>query len=361
MKMTKKPLYIDYRRLEKLAYDILLKGGLSEMEAQETATHLVRANLRGVDSHGITRVPIYLKRLHVGVVRAKADVSIIHETPVSAYIDGNNGIGPYIARKTTEIAIEKAKKSGVAIVGLTNANHLGTLGYYSELAVNEGLITFITANAPANMPPFGGAEKYFGTNPFSYGFPTGREKPFILDMATSVVSKGKIILAMKNNENIPLGWAIDKNGQETTNAQEAVDGLVLPLGGPKGYGLAFMVDILSGIMTGSNWGPHINDLYSNFTEPQNVGMFAIVLRPDLFISEVEFKKKIDQAISEVRNLKLQKGFDRIYIPGEIETITLEKRRSEGVPLTIETVTELERLGKELEVNVDFLTDLIQMA
>jgi len=327
-------------KLKQLVYDIFRSGGVNEADAAETANHLVVADLRGVESHGVQRVSIYMKRLRCGLVNPNADISIEKETSVSALVNARNGLGPVTSRKALEICMNKAKEHGICAMAVHNSNHSGVLGYYTEIAARNDLIAFATTNAPANMAPFGGKVRYFGTNPFSFAFPAGEEQPFVLDMATSVVAKGKIILAAKNKQPIPLGWAIDRHGNDTTDAEEAVKGLVLPVGGPKGYGLAFMVDIFSGILSGANWGPHIRDLYGNFEEPQNLGLFFFLMRPDLFISLEEFKRRMDQAIREVRSVEKAPGVGRIYIPGERENELKRERLQSGIPLSREVVDEL---------------------
>lgn len=341
-------------KLESYIENIFLSVGLNQMEAFETAHHLVHAELKGISSHGVQRVSIYVKRVKCGIVQRDVSIQVERETPISLSINANNGIGPYVARKALDLGIEKAIHMGICAVGIYNSNHAGVLSYYTEMAVGKNLIALATTNAPSNMAPYGGKVKYFGTNPFSFAVPSGHEHPFILDMATSVVAKGKIIQAMKENRSIPPGWAIDQEGNETTDAKAAFEGLVMPLGGAKGYGLAFMVDILSGILTGANWGPHINDLYSDFQEPQNAGQFFILFRPDLFLEMSEFKSRMDQAIQEIHSIERAPGFSRIYIPGEMESELYRRRIREGVPLGKEIIHELMELGNALGINGDFL-------
>ncbi|MDQ1002199.1 LDH2 family malate/lactate/ureidoglycolate dehydrogenase [Neobacillus niacini] len=340
--------------LENYVREIFLAVGLNQEEAIETAKHLVTADLKGVSSHGVHRVPIYVKRLRLNVISNNSSILVERETPVSLKVNGGNGIGPYVVRQAIELGIQKAKDIGMCAVAIHHSNHAGILSYYTELAVKNDLIAFATTNAPANMAPFGGKERYFGTNPFSIGVPAGNELPYILDMATSVVAKGKIIKAMNDNKSIPLGWAIDKDGNDTTDSKAAFDGLVLPLGGAKGYGLAFMVDIFSGILSGANWGPHINDLYSNFETPQNLGQFIWLMRPDLFMEMEDFKARMDQAIREIRSVEKTPSISRIYIPGELEHDLYVNRMEEGIPLEDTIWTELKLLGDELGLNKSYV-------
>lgn len=352
---------INPQAVEQYVKEVFIAAGLNEEESAETAGHLITANLRGVDSHGLQRVSTYVERLNRGLIAGNVTIHVERDTPVSALVNGNNGIGQYIAKQALELGMIKARQNGVGIIGMHNANHTGMLAYYTEWAARNDLIVFATTNAPSNMAPFGGKRKYFGTNPFSFAFPAGEEAPFVLDMATSVVAKGKIILAMKNNKPIPVGWAIDKQGAPTTDAREAYEGLVLPLGGPKGYGLAFMVDIFSGVLTGANWGPHIGDLYFNFDSPQNLGQFFYIMRPDLFIEMSQYKQRMDQAIREVRAVEKADGVERIYIPGEIESELRNKRLAEGIPLTDEIIDELRRAGESVGIKRDLLSPEFQMS
>lgn len=330
--------------LENYVKEIFCKAGLSEEDGQIVSRHLVLANLRGVDSHGVTRVSNYIKRLESGVVSLNNSLKIIRESTNSVLIDGANRLGIITATEGIKIAVDKAKSNGIAIVGIKNSNHCGMLADYTSCAAENDCIALATTNAPPNMAPWGGRERYFGTNPLSYSIPCGEEKNIIFDMATSVVARGKIKLALKNNENIPVGWAITKEGEPTTDAKEAMDGLVLPVGGPKGYGLALLVDVLSGLLTGAAFGPYIGRP-ENYREMQKLGQFFFVMRSDIFEDLETFKKRMDQMCKEIKNVPLAKGFDRIFLPGEIEYETAEERTRLGIPLSYEVVAELTEIGK----------------
>lgn len=318
--------------------------GVPEKDAETVAAHLVQANLRGVDSHGVSRVGIYAKRLELGLVEKEAHTTLVRETPVSALMDGGNGLGIVVASSAMELAIEKANGSGIGAVAVTNSNHCGMLADYAQRAVESGMISLCTTSAPANMAPWGGRERFFGTNPLAYGVPAGDELDIVFDMATSHVARGKIILANKNNERIPLGWAIDPEGVETTDPASALEGMVLPLGGAKGSGLAFFVEVLSSILSGAHFGAHIPSLYDDFDQEQYVGHFFLALRPDLFLSMEEFLGRMDLMIRELRNVRPAEGFSRVYLPGELELEKEKERRTHGIPVSEEVLEELESIA-----------------
>lgn len=344
---------VDKKDLEQYVYSVFQAAGLDGEQSAIVARHLVLANLRGVDSHGVGRVEGYTKRLDCGAVSKKSQMYVVKETASSMLLDGGNELGIIIATRGIEFAVRKAKDTGLAVVGIKNSNHCGMLGDYTQYAAHHDCIAFATTNAPSNMAPWGGRVKYFGTNPLSYGIPAGIEQDIIFDMATSVVARGKITLAQKNNQAIPIGWAISKEGSPTTDPREALDGLVLPVGGPKGYGLAFLVEILSGLFTGAAFGPYIGSLYRDLDRPQNVGQFFMVMRADLFEPLLEFKTRIDQMIKEIREIPLAKGFEKIYLPGEIELETMADREANGIPLTVEVLNELKEVGRRYCVVAHF--------
>ncbi|WP_176555727.1 Ldh family oxidoreductase [Virgibacillus ndiopensis] len=351
--MIKKAIRVPHKVLETFITDIFIAAGVDESDALIVAKHLVLANLRGVDSHGVSRTDIYTRRLDRGIVN-KVDGSFIEkETSASALIDGENSLGIVLATKGIKLAVDKAKQSGIGIVGIKNSNHCGMLADYTSYAAKNDCVCIAVTNAPANMAPWGGKERFFGTNPFSYGIPAGRHQNIVFDMATSKVARGKILLAQKDNQNIPIGWAITKEGKPTQNPSEAIDGLVLPVGGPKGYGLTFLVESLSAIFTGAAFGPHIGDLYRDLSKTQNVGQFFLVFRADLLQTLDQFKNRIDEMIDKIREVPLIEGVEKIYLPGEIETEKQFEREVNGIPLSKEVVDELSLVARRYGVKTIF--------
>ena len=338
--------------LEKFAAEVFTRVGVDPEDARLVANHLVTANLRGVDSHGMSRLGGYIKRLEMGLVNKRNEMRVLRETPVSVYIDAGNAMGHPAAYRATLMAVEKARTTGMAVAGVRNSNHCGVLAYYTEVATREDMIGWATTNASPNMAPWGGREAYLGTNPLSVAVPAGEEPAVILDMATSQVAKGKVMLAAQKGEPIPEIWAMTALGEPTTDARAALDGLLLPLGGPKGYCLSAIVDIMSGILTGAAFGPHIGDLVRDFTRPQDVGYFFAAIRADLFVPLEEFKTRMDQMIREIKEALRLKGVERIYLPGEIEYEKVRERSREGIPVSRELVKELRVIGARYGVALE---------
>lgn len=325
-------IHIAPDKLYTWTFDLLRAAGIQAADAEEIAQHLLFADLRGVSTHGTSRLKIYLSRMEAGLVDPKAEIRILKETPVSAWLDGGNHFGQVVARRATDIVIEKAKAMGVAVVGVKNSTHCGAMAYYTLLMAKAGLIGFACTNAPANMPPYGGKEAFFGTNPFSVAAPAGEGQAFVFDMATSQVARGKIINAAREGKPIPLGWAIDKDGNPTTDSKAALEGFVVPLGGPKGSALAFWVEMLSGVMTGGPIGPALPKMYESLGEPQKVGHFFMAFRPDLFLTAEEFNQRMAETMDGVRNVAPAPGFTKVMAPGDVELANEAQNRANGIPI-----------------------------
>jgi len=328
------------------------KVGVPTEDARLLMENLIEADLRGVDTHGVTRIAIYIERLQAGSVKAKPQMKILGETPISAIIDGDHGLGQVISARAMEMAMEKAKKGVFGLVGVRNSTHNGAMAYFASMAVKKDLIGIGLTNTVPLMAPTGGSQAMIGNNPLSIAAPAGSEKPVIFDMACSVAARGKIILAAKKGEKIPLGWAIDKDGVPTEDAKAALDGLILPVGGHKGYGLALMVDVLSGVLTGANFGPGVGPLYNN-PGTQGIGHLLAALNIEAFMPLSEFKARMDQMIRGIKDSKKAKGVQEIFLPGEIEMGIEAKRRREGIPLSRAVYDELCGLGQKLGVKPDF--------
>ena len=349
------PQRVDPTRLTKLVERTFAAQGVPPAEAATLADHLVLANLRGVDSHGVGRVGIYVDRLQRELVEPRANVCTLHETPVSALLDGGNGPGIVIADRAMRLAIDKARQSGIGMVSVRNSNHCGMLAYYTGTAARNGMVSLATTSAPASMAPWGAQAAFFGTNPLSYAIPTPTATPdIVFDMATSEVALGKIILADKGDREIPLGWALDPCGRPTRDAASAIRGTLLPLGGAKGSGLALFVEVVSALLSGANYGPHIPALYNNPDHEQGLGHFFLAFQPDLFLPPEEFASRIAQLASELRTLPAAQGHERVCLPGEPESEREAERRATGVPLTAETYAELRDVAARLGVAPEHL-------
>jgi LDH2 family malate/lactate/ureidoglycolate dehydrogenase len=337
---------------------VFLSCGMAQEDAAIVADSLVQANLRGVDSHGVTRVGIYVKRLKMGLVNPHPNVEVVRESAAALLVDGDNGMGQVVGVRALDLGLDKAKESGGVSVGVRRSNHYGAGAYYVQRAVAQDVVAFAYSNAPPTMAPWGGVDPYVGTNPYSYGVPAGEHWPIILDMATSIVARGKIILAAERDEPIPEGWAVDKQGNPTTDAREALEGSVLPFGGPKGYAISLMIDIMAGALTGAGFGPRVNSLYDEFDEPQNVGAFFQLIDIGHFAEPATFKARVDRMIEEIKSSRKAAGTEEIFLPGEIEYRKEQERRASGIPVGAETVAELREVGRSCGVD---MTDFVSQA
>lgn len=339
-----------HNQLRDFCARVMEKLNLPSEDAYLVADSLVQANLRGVDSHGVTRMGIYTERLSRGLIDPNPQIEVIKETAASALIDGKNGMGQVVASQAMKIAVSKAKEAGIGLAGVRNSTHFGTAAYFSEMALKEDMIGIALSNAPATMALWGGRTPYVGTNPFSFAIPTGDEQPIVLDMATSVIARGKIIMANQKGESIPAGLAVDKEGIMTTDAAKALEGAVLPFGGPKGSGIALLIDILSGVLNGAAYGPHIADLYKSLESKQNVGHLLGAINVSSFIGIFSFKETMNAMMWEIKNLPAAQGQEYIILPGEIEMKEQKKRELEGIKLDEEVVCELKEIGVKFQVD-----------
>jgi LDH2 family malate/lactate/ureidoglycolate dehydrogenase len=334
--------------LQEFCTKLLAGTGVPWEEAEIVAKVLVDTSLDGIDTHGISRLPIYLTRLQNGRINAKPNIKITQTAPAIAILDGDNGLGQLAAVRAMEKAIELAGQAGVGVVPARHSNHFGAATYYCKLAVHAGMIGMALTNSPSGIPPWGGRKPYFGTNPISFGFPTG-DTPIVVDMSSSNVARGNIILAAREGRSIPEGWAIDGDGKPTTNAEKALEGAVLPLGGAKGYALALAVEMFSGIISGSSFGHHVGWIYDDSLEPTNVGHFFIALNVENFMPMPEYVDRVEQMKSEIRSAPLAEGFDGILLPGERKQMKAAKRAREGIPVGNGLLKELNEIAVSLGI------------
>ncbi|MBW6484806.1 MAG: Ldh family oxidoreductase [Syntrophobacterales bacterium] len=325
--------------------------GVDRDEAALLTDSLIEANLRGVDTHGITRMLcVYVERIRRGVVNAKSKLVVVREKASTALIDCNNSIGQVGANLAMRMAIEKAGKTGVAFTAVSHSNHYGMAAYWAMKALPHGMIGFSSTNAPAAVAPTGGRKALFGTNPIAIAIPADKEMPMVMDLATTVVARGRIVLYAKQNKPLEPGWAFDDNGVPTTDPQVAMRGLLAPIGGYKGYGLMLAVDLLCGILTGSNYGPHFPGfLADNMVDPTDVGSIFAAVNVDSFMDLPEFTAAIDKSLQEIKDSPRADGVKRIYIPGEIEFDMKKERLAEGIPIPEQVVQDFLALGRELAI------------
>jgi L-2-hydroxycarboxylate dehydrogenase (NAD+) len=315
---------------KKLIFGLLQQLGASKDESNTTAEVLAEGDLRGMGSHGILRLPYILRSIKRGTIVPRAEVKIVRETPATALLDGGHGFGQWVGRKAMELAIKKAKGQGIATVGASNTNHFGIAGYYAELAVKEELVGVVTTTTDPLVHPWGGVEPVLGTNALAIGIPT--EPPVLLDMAMSMAARGKLVNAMKQGKAIPEGWAIDGKGRPTANPAEGLKGALSPFGGVKGYGLAFILELLAGPLVGAEAGKRVHGTLEPVERFSTKGDLMIAIDPGVFTSLEEFRHRAGDFISEVKNSKKVAGVVEILVPGEPEFRTREKRLREGIPI-----------------------------
>ena len=321
---------------------VMLARGVDAECAKAVADVLVDADLSGMSTHGVSRLSIYLERMEKGLVERGNKVKVEQEGPSSLAIDAGNSFGAMVTNFAIDRCIEKAKETGCCFATVKNSNHFVAAAFYAKKATSQGMIAFICANLTPKIAPFGSSEPYMGTDPVCIAVPSAGE-PVILDMALSTVALGKLILAQKLGKEIPLGWALDKDGKPTTDPAEGRKGSLLPIGGAKGSGMALMVEVLSGILSGAGTAPHLHDLYS-FEAPQGVGHFLGVIDVAHFIDVDEFRRGVSAMSAEIKALKKADGFDEILMPGERELRFTAERKVNGIDLPDEVYNELVALG-----------------
>ena len=301
--------------LKKVIRKIFLKHELSKEHTSICVNALINAELVGAPSHGLSRLKMYCDRIKKKVINPKPKIKIKKISQSISHVDGNNSIGFVAADTAIKTAISNAKKTGIGLVAVKNSGHYGLSGYYAEQAVKKGLMVMVFTNAPPAVAPHGALKSLFGTNPICFGTPTGSKVPFILDTSISMINRGKIRVAAREGTKIPEGVALDKFGKPTTDPKKALEGVQLPIAGFRGSGLAWMVDILSGVLTGGNHAGRVKDPFTDFSGPQNIGHLFFVLKPNLFVGN-SFNKRIKDNIKTIKRLPKIKGVKEILYPGQ---------------------------------------------
>ena len=300
--------------LKKKIIKIFKNYNLISSHALICADALINAELVGAPSHGLSRLKMYCDRINKKVINPKPKIKIKKISQSICHVDANNSIGFVAADIGIKQAIKNAKKTGIGLVGIKNSGHYGLSGYYAEQAVKKNLIAFCFTNAPPAIAPHGARKSLFGTNPICFGTPTSSKVPFILDTSVSVINRGKIRVAARTGKKIPKGVALDKFGKPTTDAKKALEGVQLPIAEFRGSGLAWMVDILSGVFTGGNHAGRVKDPFDDFSGPQNIGHLFIVIKPNLFVGN--YNQRIKENIKRIKRLPKIKGVKEILYPGQ---------------------------------------------
>ena len=363
--------WMDFDTLERFMRDALLGCGVPASDAEIVSEVLITSDKRGIDSHGIGRLkPIYIDRMDAGILNCKTKIDIIRDRKTTAVIDGNNGLGHVVSKTAMQLAIDKANAHGMGMTAVRNSTHYGIAGYYSLMAINEGMIGITGTNARPSIAPTFGVENMLGTNPLTVGFPTDEDFPFVLDCATSVTQRGKIEVLGRADSELPEGWVIGLDGKTRTDTEQILIDLtqgkaaLAPLGGLgeetagfKGYGYAVIVEVLSAALQGGSYLKALNGFDKNGKQiPYPLGHFFIAIDINEFIDTSEFKKIAGNIMRDLRNSKKAPGHDRIYTAGEKEWIAWEYRRDHGCPIPVVLQKQMIELRDRFDLSYKFSWD-----
>lgn len=361
--MSKDNIRISPRALQNFVEQIFAELGFAKKVAERAAEVLVMADLRGVDSHGVARLPGYIRQVDEGIIHTQFQPKVLRETSSTASVDGDSGLGLYNAGFAADIAMQKAKEHGSGWVSIQNSSHFGIAAAHVLQGLEEGLMGFAMTNASPLVAPAGGKDRLLGTNPICVCIPSGKEPPFVLDMATTVVANGKLEVAKRAGMPIPEGYAQTAEGKSTTDAEALIKGgSMLPLGGSlqhssyKGYGLGAWVDIMTGVLSGANFGlwvpPFVPFLGHNQGKVgEGIGHFVGFWNVEAFMDRAAFNDRMDKWLQTFRKSQAAEGLTEVLIPGEPERRMTAKRKNEGIPLQHEVYEQLQILANRFDVNL----------
>ena len=322
--------------------------GVPAEGAAALAELMVSADLRGADTHGVFRLPQYVKRLKAGGVNPRPGIRIVKECAATALIDGDNGMGHLVMRFAAETAIAKARQAGVAWVGARMSNHAGPAALYATMPLAHDMIGLYLAVGSSNhLPPWGGAELLLGTNPIAVAIPAGEEPPIVLDMAPTVAAFGKVRLKAQRGEEMPVGWMIDRAGKPLTDPKRADEGFLLPIGDYKGYGLSLIIGLLAGVLNQAAFGRDVVDFVKEAGKATNTGHAIVAVAVEAFAPVADFKRSVDAAIRMIRGSERLAGVERIYLPGEQSHMKLIERTANGIPMPKPLRDSLDALARDL--------------
>jgi LDH2 family malate/lactate/ureidoglycolate dehydrogenase len=335
-------MHVSHHNLFECAFELLVSAGEGKEDARIAADNLVKADARGITTHGTYLLNLIYKRKEAGIINLPTKLSVQVDQGAIALIDGGNGLGMLAGHLAEEIAVEKAKNFGISLILIRNTNTVGSLANYTESIAKKGLIALMSCNAAPSMAPWGGAEPFTGTNPLAVGIYTGRDLVFNADMATSIVARGKIRQAARQGKEIPADWSLDENGNLTTDPIAALKGTVLPMAGPKGSAIALAIDILSGMVAGSHYAPNLLSFHTT-DGPTGVGASLIVVDISKFIPLDEFQRKMDDYVLNLKGMKKASFAKEIFLPGEIEFNREQESNQSGIFLDDQAVQNLNNL------------------
>jgi LDH2 family malate/lactate/ureidoglycolate dehydrogenase len=349
-------LRIRFDKLRDFCRQAYIKAGVPEDEAEIAAHLLVQSDLCGVETHGVMRLPIYITRLQKNYVRKRCEFNILKQRGATAYVTAKGSMGHVVAYKAMQLAIDLSKSHGIGWVSVKDSGHFGVAGVFPMMALENDMIGYICSNSAPMMAPYGGRERILGNNPLAYAFPAGKRLPVVVDFSCTVVASGRLILMRKKGENIPLGWAVDKNGAPTTDPYVGYEGggSLAPVGAHKGYGLTLANEMLTALLTGGKLTRNIKSLYEEDESGiQGTCHSFMVIDPECFVGRDAFKEAMDQYITDIKNSGLAKGVNEILMPGEIEARNKAEYLREGIKIAAATASEIETLAQRLELNLEW--------
>lgn len=332
-------------QLEKFVCDILHAAGLQPEHAALTARLMVTADARGADGHGVFRLPEYVRRITAGGINLRPDIRVVRDHQAVALLDGDNGMGHVVMSRAADLAIGKARDAGIGWVGVRGSNHAGPAALYAAMAVEHDMIGLYLAMGNANhMAPWGGTEALLSTNPIAIAVPAGSHPPVILDMATTTVAYGKVKTTISRGEAIPEGWMIDGSGQPLTDPEKVSEGTLLPAGGYKGYGLAFMIGLLAGSLNDAAFGRSVIDFNADVASMTNTGQAIMAMDISRFSDVASFKARVDAVCDEINTSRPIPGGDPVRVPGEHSAALLAQSLRDGVPVAADVAGKLNQLA-----------------
>lgn len=347
----KDTMTVGRERLEAYVVEVVSKLGLSSGHSNDVAERLVKAHLRGFDTHGLPCLFGYVEALDEGRINPKPLLSVEKSGLCTQKLDGDNGLGQVAGTQAMKMCLDSATATGIGCVAVKRSNHFGAASTYSLLALEQNCIGIVMSNAASVTAPFGAAEPLLGTNPMSVAIPAGEKAPFVIDMATSEGSRKKVRKALEDNQQIPAGWSLDKNGQPTTDPAAALEGVMLPFGGMKGSAITILTDILSGVLSGAEFGGEVLSVATNHERESGNGNFMLAINVEMFMPVEKFHERMDEELSRIMNLKPANGFKQVIYPGFLEHATEQKRLHEGIPLDGKLLEKMQLLGKKMNVDL----------
>jgi LDH2 family malate/lactate/ureidoglycolate dehydrogenase len=341
---------VTFEALKRFIESAFLTQGLPAADAAQVARLMAEADLQGSDGHGVIRLPQYIKRIHAGGININPDIRVVRERPGMAVIDGDNGMGHLVVSRAVDLAIEKARHTGVAWVNTRYSNHAGPASLYARMPLQHDMLGLYFAVGNANhLPPWGGMDMLLSTNPIAAGIPAGEEPPVVLDMATTVAAYGKVKAKAKAGEMMPEGWMIDRQGKPLLDPNRSNEGFLLPIGGYKGFGLSLMVGLLAGTLGGAAMGRDVIDFNADHVSVTNTGQAILVLDLAAFGDPQDFKQAVDRLERDLRGGERLPGVERIWLPGEQSHLRRQRYAAEGIPLSAGVVADITALAADLGI------------